>query len=148
MYAENLVMDKYLDGNGTLAFEFGRTEHFFSEQNVFLIAYIGGYRLGQPKDSYIVVFDPTSDKIKALLVDIPDAHELHSLHLSDDGRHLLQVNESGHFYLFDLYNQQRVLNGIYTDDEIVLYTDEGFYDGTFEGARYVTWHYPGLKQYY
>ncbi|MDM8562350.1 caspase family protein, partial [Candidatus Marithioploca araucensis] len=99
-------------------------------------------------DSSIIVFDTNTQKITAAISDIPESQDIDSLYLLKNDKFVLQINEGGHFYFYDIATQKRVLNGLYIDDEIVLYTDEGFYDATPEGARYVTWHYPGLKQHF
>ena len=98
--------------------------------------------------SSIFIFDVRKNKVKAFFQDIPEAQDLESLHLTQNGRLVLQINKGGRFYFYDIATQKRVLNGLYIDDEIVLYTDDGFYDGTIEGAHYVTWHYPGSKQHF
>ncbi len=113
---------------------------FFSEGNMLLIS--------DTDDFSIIVFDAAKQKVQATFSDIPEAQDLHSLHLSENGRFCLQINQGGRFYFYDTLTQQRALSGLYVDDELVLYTDDGFYDGTSEGARYVTWHYPGLQQHF
>lgn len=113
---------------------------FFSEENILLIVSVDG--------SSITVFDANKNKLKAFLMNIPEAQDVESLYLAQNGKLVLQINKSGRFYLYDIASQQRILNGLYIDDEIVLYTDDGFYDGTREGAYYVTWHYPGIKQHF
>jgi hypothetical protein len=134
------IVDQYfkLDTFNSIANEM---KWFMSEDNMLLIASIDG--------PSITVFDANENKVKAFIPkDIPEAQDLESLHLSQDGRLVVQINQSGRFYFYDIARQKRVLNGLYIDDEIVLYTDEGFYDATPEGTYYITWHYPGLKQHF
>jgi hypothetical protein len=113
---------------------------FLSDNNILLLASMGR--------SSAFVFDANTNKPKALIQNIQEIQDIESLHLSENGKLVLQINEGGRFYLYDIASQQRILNGLYIDDEIVLYTDEGFYDGTREGTYYITWHYPGLKQHF
>jgi len=113
---------------------------FLSTNSIFLISSI--------RNSSIIVFDPSKNEIIGLFVDIHEAHGIESLHLTQDGKFVLQINKGGHLYFYDIATQKRVLNGLYIDGEIVLYTDDGFYDATQEGAHYVTWHYPGSKQHF
>ena len=44
--------------------------------------------------------------------------------------------------------QKRVLSGVSVDGEVVLYTDDGFYDCTPEGGRYVYRFFAGLGQHH
>ena len=44
--------------------------------------------------------------------------------------------------------QKRVLSGVSVDGEVVLYTDDGFYDGTPEGGRYVYRYFAGLGEHH
>ena len=134
---ENL--DKYLNLNTYDSFD-NETKFFLSGDNILLISSID--------DSSIIVFDANTQKVTAAFSDIAESQDLEFLHLSQDGKLVLQINKSGHFYFYDTATQKRILNGLYVDDEIVLYTDDGFYDGTVEGTHHVTWHYPGLKQHF
>ncbi len=105
---------------------------FLSENYIMLIASIDG--------SSVITFDVKKNNIKTFFTNIEEVQDIESLHLSKNNKLVLQINKSGHFYLYDIASQQRVLNGLYTDD--------GFYDGTREGAYYITWHYPGIKQHF
>jgi hypothetical protein len=138
MYGYEIV-DKHFKLDLTTFFQ-SEIKPFFSEDNILLMVSVDG--------SSITVFDANKNEVKAFLMNIPESQDIDSLHLSENGKLVLQINEGGRFYLYDIASQQRILNGLYIDDEIVLYTDEGFYDGTREGTYYITWHYPGLKQHF
>jgi hypothetical protein len=66
--------------------------------------------------------------------------------VSTDGRFLLQHDSDGQFFLYNLKTGKRVLSGMAVDNEVVVFDDQGHYDATAEGARYVYWLFPGLGQ--
>lgn len=96
----------------------------------------------------IIVFDPVKGEIAAVFKDVIEASDLKSLYMSNDGASVIQINNNGRFFIYNIKSQQRILDGMYVDDEFVIYTQDGFYDATTEGTRYVSWYYPGLKQHY
>jgi hypothetical protein len=65
--------------------------------------------------------------------------------MSVNNRHLLQVNNSGKYYVYSVKSKKRILSGTYLDDEFVIFTDEGYYESTSEGSQYVWRYYPGGK---
>jgi len=104
--------------------------------------------LSNSNSSSIIVYDLQKNIIKNKLLKIDNIKNLDSICLSDDNRLMIQVNKGGNLFLYDLISQFKCLKGLYIDDEIVLYSDDGFYNGTFEGIRFVTWFYPGMKQHF
>jgi hypothetical protein len=67
---------------------------------------------------------------------------------SSDGRRLLQLNGDGRFYLYEIGNGRQLISGMSVDGEIVMYDDRGYYDASPEGAHYVYWYFPGLREYF
>ena len=65
-----------------------------------------------------------------------------------DGRVLLQLNNDGSLYVYSVAEQRRILSGVSIDGELVLYTDDGFYDGTPDGGRYVYRYFSGLGEHH
>ncbi len=84
----------------------------------------------------------------ATITGVPGADSIQSLHLSMDGRVLLQLNNDGSLYVYSVAEQRRILSGVSIDGELVLYTDDGFYDGTPDGGRYVYRYFSGLGEHH
>lgn len=66
----------------------------------------------------------------------------------NDGKILLQRNRDGRFYIYNLEQRQRILNGLILDDEFIVYDSYGFYDASAEGAHYVYRFFPGLREHH
>jgi len=57
--------------------------------------------------------------------------------------HITQVNTDGSFYVFDVPQNRRVMEGRYIDDETVAWTPDLRFDASPEGANYVFLRFPG-----
>jgi hypothetical protein len=106
------------------------------------------FALVAPTDHVIALIGDDQLETIATFKDVQGSESVRSLRLSTDGRLLLQLNSSGRFYLYSVAEQKRVLSGISIDGEIVLYTDDGFYDGSPEGGRYVYRYFAGLGEHH
>lgn len=131
-----LALDYYDYGNND-----ADTHFFLSDSGKLVIA-------AAPISNSILVFDPASLSLETFVKDVPDAADILSLHLARNGKHLLQINETGRFFVHDLSAGKPVLNGLYIDDEVVLFREDGIYDGTPEGAQFITWYYSGLREHF
>ncbi len=85
----------------------------------------------------IIVFDVSRRISTAMLADVPQGDSVEHLAVTVDGRHLLQINSDGQFFIHELLSAKQILSGYYVDDEVIVYTDEGYYDATPEGAHHV-----------
>ena len=85
----------------------------------------------------IIVFDTNRRISTAILTDVPQGDTIEHLAISAGGRHLLQINSDGQFFVHELSSANQILSGYYVDDEVIVYTDEGYYDATPEGAHHV-----------
>ncbi|WP_250487882.1 caspase family protein [Caballeronia sp. GaOx3] len=65
------------------------------------------------------------------------------LYRTADGRNI-RLDKDGSVHIFSANQQRESLSGRYIDDEIVLFNDAGFYDGSEEGARYAYLSFPGI----
>jgi tetratricopeptide (TPR) repeat protein len=113
---------------------------FLSANDILMICSIDAH--------YILLYDARQNRIISFITDVIEADGLQSLRLSQDGRFVLQINKGGRLFIYDVQKSKRILNGVYLDDEWVLYTDEGFYDATTEGGHFVSWYYPGLQEHF
>lgn len=58
---------------------------------------------------------------------------------------IVQSNCDGQLFVFDPGNQTNaILSGRVVDNELILYTSQGFYASTYEGAHFVHVTFPGL----
>lgn len=89
---------------------------------------------------------------------------LSQVYLSNDAKHLVQLNDDGTFALHEVskgyklnpdtrpwdandrsISDTALLYGRYADDELVVWNDRGHYDATFEGAAQVFLRFPGAS---
>lgn len=96
----------------------------------------------------IGLYDIKTGEKLALIQDMPQADLLEDVLLSQDGRHVVQLNSDGQFFLHEIATGRMVLSGRYVDGEIILYTPEGYYWSSYEGAHFVQLRFPGLPGLY
>lgn len=70
-----------------------------------------------------------------------------ALRTSDDS-HAVQVNANGEFFIERTSDGEVVLRGYYVDDEVILWTSDGYFDATQEGAHFVRLRFPGRTGQY
>jgi len=96
----------------------------------------------------IAVYDLRVGKVIALFKDIPQADLLDEVQLSADARHVIQINSDGQFFIHDIASSRTILSGRAVDDEIIVYTPQGYYWSSYEGAHFVQLRFPGLAGLY
>lgn len=83
--------------------------------------------------------------ISPRLVDLQEPTVLCGFYEAPPRALLVQANCDGQMFVFDSERQARlVLGGRIADNELILYTAEGFYASTYEGAHFVHVAFPGL----
>jgi hypothetical protein len=65
-----------------------------------------------------------------------------------DGKHVVQLNHDNQFYVFRLSDGKKVFGGVISDGEVVVVTDDGLFDTTYEGATSVQIRFPGIAGLY
>ena len=68
------------------------------------------------------------------VVPLVEGDKLVELRLTADYQKFVQLNSDGKFFVHRRSDGKRLLVGAHVDDEIVVTTDEGLYDTTYEGA--------------
>ena len=96
----------------------------------------------------IAAYDLKTDKVLAIIKDVPQADLLEDVVLTSDATHLIQINSDGQFFVHELASGRVVLSGRLVDDEIIAYTPEGYYWSSYEGAHFVQLRFPGLPGLY
>ena len=113
--------------------------------NVYLDRYLVAGSVAQKS---IVVLDLQSKLVLALFKNVPQADLMEHVELSLDGRHVVQFNSDGQFFIHDVEVAQLALSGRSVDEETIVYTPEGFYWSSYEGAHFVQLRFPGLPGLY
>ncbi|MGI9354865.1 MAG: hypothetical protein ACR2PF_06860, partial [Rhizobiaceae bacterium] len=98
--------------------------------------------------STVEIVDARSGERFAQLPNITGTEITSSLHITPDRKRLLQINEDGKIALYRIADGKRLMSGYYLDDELVLYTDDGYYLATPEGAHFVYLKFAGLRGYH
>ena len=93
----------------------------------------------------MAIADPAAGKRTGPLIALPDATLLSRLRLTQDGKHLVQLNQDGRFFVHRIADGKRMLTGAYVDGEIVVTNGDGLYDTTYEGAQSVQVRFPGAS---
>src|SRR5262249_24855573 len=86
--------------------------------------------ISAPATDMIAMVDTDNFNIAPLMFRSRDVTERSEVRISSDERHLLQLNPDGKFYIFSTHELEPILSGVYIDDEVIVYTPAGFYDGT------------------
>ena len=122
------------------------------------------------------VFDVETRRMLASLNGLPGGGELDEIAVTADGRTLVQLNADGSFAVHDIAGRPGtfvpadlfvppapheaadpadwrpagppILHGAFRDDEIVVWTDDGRFDATYEGAAQVALRLPGVSGRY
>jgi uncharacterized protein YecT (DUF1311 family) len=92
----------------------------------------------------IAVYDVKRAQPKLIIPDIPQRDLLREVRLSADGRFVVQISTDGQFFLYELASGKRTLSGRFIDNEIIVYTPEGYYWSSYEGAHFVQLRFPGM----
>jgi hypothetical protein len=92
----------------------------------------------------IAVYDLDTGKTLLLISDAPQAELIEDVVLTADVRHAVQLNRDGQFFVHELASGRTVLQGRQVDDEIIIFSPEGYYWSSYEGAHFVQLRFPGL----
>ncbi|MEM7429561.1 MAG: peptidoglycan-binding protein, partial [Pseudomonadota bacterium] len=96
----------------------------------------------------VAVFDLETYKTIFRRYNLERGDLLQTVMFSPERNQLTQVNTDGSFYVYRMKDWARVLEGRYVDDEVIVWTPNGHYDATSEGAHFVKIRFPGeLEQY-
>lgn len=68
--------------------------------------------------------------------------------LTNDLQHIMQINKDGKFYVHHIRSKERVLEGRYEDDELIVWTPDGHFDATAEGVHFARLAFAGRTGHY
>ncbi|MDB5599467.1 MAG: hypothetical protein JWN71_1511 [Xanthobacteraceae bacterium] len=98
-----------------------------------------------PLWEHVELIDAVTAQRVGVRIPLLRAALLSELRVTTDQRHLVQLNSDGRFVVYRIADGVRVLSGVHVDDEIVVTTDDGRYDTTYEGAMAVQVRFVGLR---
>jgi hypothetical protein len=96
----------------------------------------------------IALYDIKEGKLLTLIKDAPQADLIEDVRLSADAKSILQINSDGQFFIHDAASGRSAVAGRTIDNEVILYTSDGYYWSSYEGAHFVQLRFPGLKTLY
>lgn len=150
----NEELKKYIGSTGTQRSSEGRLIH--AEANYWPQAM---NRVGIVEDRFFVadgtwpggrwalVFDLATRKVKTFIRNVENADDFSELALTNDGRTLIQLNKNGQLFFYDTATGKVVLRGVETDDELIIYDDNGYYLSSPEGSQFLNLKFPGIPGY-
>lgn len=110
------------------------------------------FRVAQLQDGRVVIGAPAADRIAILdtrtlglqLIDgIREGELMTSAVLTADGRTVVQINQSGQFFAYDVASGRLVVSGRHADGELIMHDEAGYFTGTYEGAHFLHLRFPG-----
>jgi hypothetical protein len=75
---------------------------------------------------------------------LPSGGLLQDAYLTEDHRHVVQVNSDGGLHVHRISDGKTVLHGRIVEDEIAVWTDDFHFDATAEAAAAIDLRFPGL----
>lgn len=90
------------------------------------------------------VVDIKTARREGVAVSLANSDLILELRRTVDGKYLVQLNTDGGFLIYRLSDGKRMLRGAIVDDEVIVTTDDGLYDTTYEGAHAVQVRFGGL----
>ncbi len=99
--------------------------------------------LSSAKTRAIEILDLKTRKTVFKKYDLPRGDLLKRVLVSPDGKLVLQINSDDSFVGFRMADAAELFQGRYVDDEVVVWTPDGRFDATSEGAHYVSLRLPG-----
>ena len=98
-----------------------------------------------PSSSEAVVLDVASGRRIGAVVPMKEVTLISDLRETSDGRFLVQHNRDGRVFVYRIADGKKVLQGAYIDDELIVATDDGRYDTSYEGAYSVQMKFTGIR---
>lgn len=93
--------------------------------------------IAAPAGSSAAIIDLQAPGSPVFVRGLKDVYAVAHLFRSEDGKHLVQLNTDGRFHVHKTGGSGLVISGRWIDDEMVLVTGEGYYDGSYEGGHFV-----------
>jgi hypothetical protein len=98
--------------------------------------------IGVPARHRIAILDTTTMKVK-LVEPIQQPELMTHAALTEDGRTVVQINQNGQFFAYEVATSRLVVSGRHADDELIMHDEAGYFTGTYEGAHFLHLRFPG-----
>lgn len=131
-------------------FLFENAIHHYWYENAFEIKANADFILSVfPGKGSIALIDRKARQFAWIGEGLPNGDLLLDAWLTDDRRHVIQLNTDGGFYVHSLERDARpLLTGRIVDDEIAVWTPDFHYDATAEAASLIDLKFPGHPAQY
>lgn len=96
----------------------------------------------------LAVYDTARRKMLFSVKEVSEFAGVRTVAATRDGRHVVQINNNGRFFMYETTGGALVLAGRYLDDEVVVYGADLRFDATPEGASHVHLKFPGDRRLY
>lgn len=130
------ALGKAAEASGNWVHEANKVLAFNSDDGRIIVA----SRFGQSA----AVIDVETAEREGVVISLASSDLLKELRRTVDGKHLVQLNTDGRFFLYRITDGMRILHGASVDDEIIIMSDDGLYDTTYEGAHAIQVRFGGM----
>jgi len=96
----------------------------------------------------LAVYHTSRRQMLFSIEEIAEFASVATIAMTVDGRHIVQINDNGRFFLYETETGAPALAGRYLDDEVAVYGDDLRFDATPEGASHVHLKFPGDRNLY
>ncbi|MGA0541384.1 caspase family protein [Neotabrizicola sp. VNH66] len=96
----------------------------------------------------VLLLDAATGGVRQLFLGLPAPEQIARIALTETGGHLLQLQKDGQFHVYAAGTGDRLLSGIWLDDEVMVFDPAFRFDSTPEGAAYVSLRFPGEMSLY
>jgi uncharacterized caspase-like protein len=92
----------------------------------------------------IIAFDLQTWRPACAVANPIDGADIVTTIMHRDARHLTQINSDGAIHVYSCGDGKQVLSGAYVDDEVVLMSTDGYFEGTEDAAAFIDIAIAGL----
>ena len=104
--------------------------------------------LYSPEGKAFALYDYIKNQMVIKRFNLPRGDVFENALLLRDGKHVVTLQADGTFFILRISDGKELIQGRYADDEIVVWTPEGRFDATAEGAHFVAFTFPGRSGEY
>lgn len=98
-------------------------------------------------ERWALAYDLKDDAVLFFNGHLPEGTAMKAMSISPNGKLFIVSNRNGRIYFYTTATGEQILSGNYLDDEIVVFSPDGYYMSTYEGSQFVFLKFPGLAGY-
>ena len=99
--------------------------------------------IASPMARAVAVVDLEDADKPVYIRELHDTHSLDRVFWSQDRQHIIQLNTNGRFFIHRTSDGVLAISGRWIDDELVFFTDAGYFSGSYEGGHFVHLRFAG-----